>query len=387
MKVKKYKALSMYEAVQKIKEEFGSEAIILQAEEVPLRRFGFIPAGKVWEVLAAVDDGTEMPFALQSNGISKEIIPNNNLENSNNYFNHSLELREIALALADLQLEVRRLSKQEQFTRIAAFSPTLRSLYQQLREQEIDEEIIFEIVTNIGEELSPQALNNYGTVADCASKYLQSLAKCTGPLRIKNPLPLPVFLFGPTGVGKTTTIAKLAANFALMQKKKVLLVTIDTYKVAALPQLNAYADIMGLSMEVAYTPAELKNIIDKNKDKDIIIIDTPGSGQRNENQIEELKAFSDAIENKLVYLTISASTRYKELIDVVERFGVLSVDSLLVTKTDEALVFGPILNLVYKFKKPLSYLTTGQKVPDDIEAASPAMIADILLGRVFSDGS
>lgn len=382
MKIKQYQAASMYEAVQQIKSELGPDALILHAKQTKQRRFGLLPGGAIWEVLAAVDGHPAPPPVSRpdrppasSSAPMAPAIPVNGWQ-------------ELSNTLAELNWEVRKLARQSQLARVSGFAPSLRSLYQQLREQEVDEDLICDIVTSVGEELSPQALNNYSLVVDCAAKHLQRLVSCTGPLRLAAGSAKTVFIIGPTGVGKTTTIAKLAAHFALIARRRVLLATIDTYRIAALPQLKTYAEIMGLPMEVAYTPAELQNVLQENQDKDLILIDTPGRGQRNERQITELKSFIDAVQNKTVYLAISASTRYKELVDVVEKFGTIQFNSLIVTKVDEALVYGPILNMVNRFKKPLSYITTGQSVPEDIEDASAPGMANLLLGRAsnYADG-
>lgn len=382
MNVKQYQAASMYEAVQKIKRELGSDAVILHAKQVRQRRFGLFPTGATWEVTAAVDHDAGRPTPPRSTALAQPKQPLSATPPTSDW-------REIVSTLAELQWEVRKLSRQGQLTRVASFSPNLRSLYLRLREQEVDDDLACEIVSEINDQLSPQAVSNYELVAESASRKLQQVIRCSGPLRLSHNQPQTVFVIGPTGVGKTTTIAKLAANFALIDRRSVLLVTIDTYRIAALPQLKTYAEIMGVPMAVAYTVAELRNVVEENQDKELILIDTPGRGQRNERQIGELKACVDAISNKRVYLAISAATRYRELVDVVDRFGVIEFDSLVVTKLDEAVVYGPILNLLAKVKKPLSYVTTGQCVPEDIEEASPSRMADLLLGRdtCYASGS
>ncbi len=382
MNVKQYQAASMYEAVQKIKRELGSDAVILHAKQVRQRRFGLFPTSAMWEVTAAVDHDASRPTPARPVAFARPTQSPSTTPSAGDW-------REITSTLAELQWEVRRLSRQGQLTRVASFSPNLRSLYLRLREQEVDDDLACEIVTKINDQLSPQAMSNYELVAESASRQLQQVIRCSGPLRLSPNRSQTVFVIGPTGVGKTTTIAKLAANLALIDRRSVLLVTIDTYRIAALPQLRTYAEIMGVPMAVAYTPAELRKVVEENQDKELILIDTPGRGQRNEQQIADLKACVDAIGNKTVYLAVSAATRYRELVDVVDRFGVIEFDSLVVTKLDEAVVYGPILNLLARVKKPLSYVTTGQCVPEDIEDASPSKMADLLLGRVtdYASGS
>ncbi len=187
-----------------------------------------------------------------------------------------------------------------------------------------------------------------------------------------------VAFMGPTGVGKTTTIAKLAAKFAMQEKCSVALITADTYRVSAVEQLKTYSDIMGIPIHVVYTGDELKRILDSNLDKQLILIDTAGRSPHNQDQIEELEKLlqiDDTIEKHLV---LSATTKYNDALDIVEKFSRCSPYKVLFTKLDEARNIGTIINLLYQIPISLSYMTNGQNVPDDIELVDAQKLGQLI---------
>lgn len=184
---------------------------------------------------------------------------------------------------------------------------------------------------------------------------------------------------GPTGVGKTTTIAKLAANFALREGRRVALITADTYRIAALEQLRTYADIIGVPLDVVYTPQELQSAIVRHNDKDIILVDTAGRSPKNQQQIQELENLLSVEPQMQIHLVLSTTTKYKEALEVVNRFSSCSPTKYLFTKIDEAANVGTIINLLHQFPAALSYITTGQNVPDDMEIADPLKLANMIL--------
>jgi flagellar biosynthesis protein FlhF len=187
-----------------------------------------------------------------------------------------------------------------------------------------------------------------------------------------------IALIGPTGVGKTTTIAKLAANFNLFERKKVGLITIDTYRIAAVEHLKTYGDIMNLPVEVVYTPADLDSAIDRLGDCDVILIDTAGRSPQNQTMMDELRKYITP-EIQTILLVISATTQYQDMLNIERKFARIAYTHLVFTKLDETRCIGPIVSLAWKCKRPISYLTVGQNVPDDIEAAQP----DKLIAQLF----
>lgn len=204
-----------------------------------------------------------------------------------------------------------------------------------------------------------------------------------------------VAFVGPTGVGKTTTIAKLAAQFKLRNKCKVAMITIDTYRIAAVDQLRAYADILNVPLQVVMTPQEMTAAVQRMRDVDLVLIDTAGRSQRNKHRLRELQAFLDAARDAAgeravrdedaspleTYLVLSCTTRPDQMVEVAREFAFLGLDRVVFTKLDEAVGLGVILNVAKKLDLQLSYLTTGQEVPDDIEVGHRRRIAELILNR------
>jgi flagellar biosynthesis protein FlhF len=189
-----------------------------------------------------------------------------------------------------------------------------------------------------------------------------------------------VALVGPTGVGKTTTIAKLAANFRLREKRRVGLITVDTYRIAAVEQLRTYADIIDLPMEIVATPREMHQAVARMGDLDLILMDTAGRSPRDEVKIQELKSMLAEAAPDEVHLVLSSVASAATLAKTAEQFATVGTSALILTKLDEALSLGNLLPLVQASRLPLSYLTHGQNVPDDIAPADAGRLARVVMG-------
>lgn len=195
-----------------------------------------------------------------------------------------------------------------------------------------------------------------------------------------------VALIGPTGVGKTTTIAKLAAAHLAAGGGKVALITIDTYRIAAVEQLKVYGEIMRLPVEVVITPEQLPQMLARHADKELILIDTAGRSPRDDIRIQELASYLTPELDIECQLVLAANTREEDLGDTVRRFGILSPASIIFTKIDECSVFGSIFTVASSTGYPLSYLTNGQRVPEDLLLADPDKISRLIMsGRYDGD--
>jgi flagellar biosynthesis protein FlhF len=257
----------------------------------------------------------------------------------------------------------------------------LVDVYQRLVDQELSEDLAQDIILKVNNELGSNGVGNYDLVREYVRRHIQELITVTGPPRLMTGKTKSIFLIGPTGVGKTTTLAKLAANYSLVEHKRVALVTIDTFRVAAIPQLRTYADIIGVPLEVVYTAADLADVLTRFGDRELVLVDTPGGSPRNTKQLEVLKEYLDSVEMKDVYLAVSSPTRYRDMVDVYNRFSICGVDGLLFTKIDETDRYGPLVNLLNQTRARLTYLTTGQNVPQDIELADSVKMAELLLSE------
>lgn len=252
------------------------------------------------------------------------------------------------------------------------------TLQDALRQQEVDETILKDMAgrTAAGDTLidvlDPRA-------KDVLAGYLGTVINFSEGIRLNKHGVRIAALIGATGVGKTTTLAKIAARFVLEKNIKAALITADTYRISAVEQLKTYSDIIGLPLEIVYSPDELKVAIHKHRDKDLILIDTAGRSQHNDYQMKELQDFLAVDPQIEKHLVMSATTKNRDAADILEKFSVCEPDRVIFTKTDETSSVGLILNLLANRDIALSFLANGQSVPDDIVPATPEKMADILL--------
>ena len=255
------------------------------------------------------------------------------------------------------------------------------SLHEALRVQEVDEEILTEMASqaNAGETLvdvhTPAAKSTL-------IRYLNEHVKFSDGIKLNRHGVRIAALLGTTGVGKTTTLAKIAAKFVLEQKTDVALITADTYRISAVEQLKTYSDILELPLEIVYKPAELLSAIERHRDKDLILIDTAGRSQHNDYQMRELEEFLRVNPRIEKHLVISATTKFTDAKHIMNKFAQVEPDKIIFTKIDETASLGIIVNLLHDKKYSLSYITTGQSVPDDIDRASSDILANLLLKKV-----
>ena len=192
-----------------------------------------------------------------------------------------------------------------------------------------------------------------------------------------------VFFIGPTGVGKTTTVAKLASYFKIEKKKRVAFLTADTYRIAATEQLKTYADIINAPLSIVYTPEDMVEELDKLRDFDLVLVDTAGYSHKNKDQQAEIKKLIEAVPEDFeteVYLVLSATTKYKDLKSIVDAYKEVTDYNIIFTKLDETSAYGNLLNIKMYCGADLSYTTNGQNVPDDMEVFNSQRIVKLLLG-------
>lgn len=190
-----------------------------------------------------------------------------------------------------------------------------------------------------------------------------------------------VMLLGPTGVGKTTTIAKLAAIQALWEHRNVLLLTSDTYRIAAVDQLRTYAKILGVPIEVIFEAENFATILENHAAAELVLLDTAGRGQKDRKNLEAFETLYNAFQPDAVHLVLAANMKYRDMLDVVERMSVVPISHVIFTKLDETVSYGALFNILQTLNRPISFFTTGQNVPNDIEIASGQRLATLLLGE------
>lgn len=257
----------------------------------------------------------------------------------------------------------------------------MKLLHDTMLDNEVDEKYAAEILEEIGQINKPNMPFDYA-LANIYQKMILKFGKpdCITP--VENGIKM-VFFIGPTGVGKTTTIAKLASIFRVDQKKKVALLTADTYRIAAAEQLRIYANILEVPFRIIYTVEEIVKAMDDFKDYDYILVDTAGHSHQNTTQKESMGNFIHSVDGKVdreVYLVLSATTKYRDLISIADSYKEIADYKLIFTKLDETTTLGNLLNLKLYTGASLSYVTYGQNVPDDIEEFNPQSTVKKLLG-------
>lgn len=375
MRVRKFYANSMPEAMAQIRAELGTDAVILHSEKK--RSGGFLGLFKRprLEVTAAVDTDLR-DFPVPSRAVNDDI-------------------KKMQTELSGLKMTLSKVTETQQIEARAREIhhssggynglPRITSLdawYQRLLDQDVGADLARLIIQTVADELSRWALDNEEVLNEHLHWHIGRQLVPPVPLNFVAGQPKTYFVVGPTGVGKTTTLAKLAANFKRAHSANVLMITADTYRVAAIPQFKAFGEILGIPVEVAYTPSQLAELVQASRHYDLILVDTPGRSHRATAEVNELGDFLAAVPNKTVHLTMAAGTQYKDMKHIVNAFGTMPLDGFILTKTDETVSMGAAYTLACETRVPLSYLTTGQRVPEDIEVASAEKVVDLLVGSV-----
>jgi flagellar biosynthesis protein FlhF len=285
--------------------------------------------------------------------------------------------------VASIKRMVGQVLRSAQGSRGPSMPDALLDCYQQLLEAEVAGEIADEVADGVRRALAEQAMNDPGLVRQAVLRRLAGYIPVTSDAgrvsRAADGRPLTIALLGPTGVGKTTTLAKLAATYKLRQGRKVGLITCDTYRIAAVDQLRTYAEIIGLPLKVAMTPGEVRSACMALSDNDVILIDTAGRSPRDAARLTELRAMLDAAAPHQRHLVMASTSSPAVLNETASAFAPLGCDRLILTKLDEAVNFGVLANVARSLKTKLSFVTMGQEVPDHIEAGNPDRLARIIM--------
>ena len=284
--------------------------------------------------------------------------------------------------LQDIKSLVQRLVQTQSRDSLSHLHPQLHEAYTRLIQNEVAEELAADFIGRINDRQTDGRPLDPATIKELLVQQFARVLAPGAPIQLtrKQGRATVVALVGATGVGKTTTIAKLAAQFRLKQGCRVGLVTIDTYRIAATEQLRTYAEIIDAPLEVVLTPQDMKPALERLRDCDIVLIDTAGRSQFDREKLNELGEFLSAAEPDETHLVLSATSSHAVLMKAMEEFSSLKIDRVIFTKLDEAVGIGTLLAVCRKLDAKLSYVTTGQDVPSDIEESDGRKLAEMIVG-------
>lgn len=388
MIIKKYLVNNMNEAMTRIRYELGNEAIIISQRKIRKKGILGFFSKKVIEVTAAVDNESSGNKKNTKRDGEKKLDINDSLEAIKKVM--SRETKSLQKPIKDNSIEINSknvddkshssesnlMNEMNEMKKIlntimltGTNSNGKSELQEKLENLDLNSEIIEEVISRI-------TLNKKNE--DETEKLKDALAQM---ININKPKDEHIIvLVGPTGVGKTTTIAKLAGRLSLIEKKKVGLITVDTYRIGAIEQLKTYADIMNIPFSVVFSIKDMEKSIEDMSECDMILIDTTGRSSKNIMQISELSAFIRKTKSNNIHLVMSSTTKNSDIKTIVEGYKVLNYNNIIITKLDETSTYGSILNIINYAKKPLSYVTTGQNVPDDIKCLNSEEIINLIIG-------
>ncbi|MCC6466403.1 MAG: flagellar biosynthesis protein FlhF [Planctomycetes bacterium] len=389
MGVKTFTAATWEDALAAVKRELGESAVILSSTSVPDKEQG----GKV--SITATNDADEVAKAGGRTSLGR-------LEERTRAGYARLVQRAYALGadrapeparpgqpanpenlrrdVDELKELVRRLAERTEAGAVADYPDTVKAVWRRLEAADVAPELARRFCNDVLRNLSGSQLEHEETVLQAALQTLAGAIQVAGPVTLSAGRTRTVAFVGPTGVGKTTTLSKLAANFKLRDRATVGFITVDTYRLGATEQLKTLAGILEVPVRIVMTPGEIRSAMAELRDRDIVFIDTAGRSPRDQLRINELRAFLDAAQPDETHLVVSATTHPRHLDSLLERFGGEAIHKLVLTKLDEAASYGPALDVILGAGKPLSYITTGQDIPDDIEVADRMRIARLMLG-------
>ena len=415
MTINKYQGKTKEEAIEKAKQELGAGAVVLNVKEIKPKGMFKVFKNAVYEVTAAMEEkerfvnpvpqmeklksvhdtislaaDEEIPIP----GPKRDVLPERQAagqevgpmrETRKESASMGLEKRLENLSnILEKQLSVeesRSEEKPEPQTGGKEGLPFIKMLYRTLLENDVNEKYVNQIMDE-----AEKVLHNGSSVDQILSNVYQKLIlKFDQPdtINLSGKKPRILFFIGPTGVGKTTTLAKIASRYKVDREKKVAFLTADTYRIAATEQLRVYANILDAPMSIIYSAEEMNDAIERMEEYDLIFVDTAGFSHRNEEQCADMKRLIEGLDEryeKEVYLVLSATTKYKDLLEIADIYREIADYKLIFTKLDETITYGNILNIKLYSGAKLSYMATGQNVPDDIEVFNTQKIVKQLLG-------
>lgn len=360
MRVKKILANSYSEALDRVKREMGEQALVLKTRSIKFGQEGGGQSASMVEITAAMEDASHG----RSTGAATLPVQTAQPET----MEHNASFPGKLVDDGELRSMIYTLLSQTDRARAIGLRPDQLDLYGDLIRRGVDERLAAKIFEEINAGTSVSTPSSSGGSAPLA-EHMSGAFRFSGPIRLDSIGVKLVALLGPTGAGKTTTAAKLAARFALIEKKRVALVSLDTFRLGATEQLQIYGDLMNVPVEVAADRNEFLRILNRHRDKDLILIDTMGRNPRDDHYIEELQTIFSAAPNLETHLVQSVTAQENVFEHSLSQFKPVGIHRILLTKIDEGLQFGHLYNIAVRHRIPFSYFTNGQRVPEDIETA------------------
>jgi flagellar biosynthesis protein FlhF len=406
MRIKKYVAHSLKEATEEMKKDLGPEAIVVSSRKVTRGGpFNFL-GRDAFEVTGALDD---TPPPAQNTyrrrpaaGFEKHLDQSRATMDEENAL---AGLRRIAEQFGDRQADDvraatggRRRADQPEFFELRSdmedVKGTLKAIVEQLKyahmpplpdmlqkaygrliQHDVDEHLAADIIQAVYSRANQDQITNRSYLEKQLIATIAAIIPTPDAEKSRRKRTRVIALVGPTGVGKTTTIAKLAAINKLISGLDVGLISADTYRIGAIEQLRTFAGIADIQMDVVYKPSEVGPALRKFKGKDLVFLDTVGRSQRSKKELYDLAKFVFAAEPDETHLVLNASTNVKTCEEIIDQFKVVKPNRLIFSKLDEAATYGPMLSIIHRHNLPLSYVTTGQAVPDDIRQVQASQLA------------
>ncbi|NLJ60247.1 MAG: flagellar biosynthesis protein FlhF [Firmicutes bacterium] len=384
MRIKRYTARTINEALDAVRRDLGSDAVILHTRKIPPTWLGRLLRLERFEVIAALDSnirkqaaGSMQALTPQAHGggrmqldvVEKPLDPDRNFPGDDKFDAWDRTKRR--------QSPSKKKPKAGYSAPGAPGADFIR-MHEYLLDSDMDPELAETLIRDSRAKWREAQLAGK-TVYELIFHEIATMFPTANGITLTPDNRKVVALVGPTGVGKTTTLAKIGALFAIFGQKKVVFITADTYRVAAMEQLRTYAEIIDVPLEVVYTPQDMREAIHKHTDADLVLIDTAGRNPRSDMSMAELRAILDAAQPDETHLVISMNTRTCDLFEIVDRFTACGISRLIFSKLDETIRLGAMLTIVNSYNIPISYVTYGQNVPQDIRAADPGYLAKCLL--------
>lgn len=366
MKVKKYVAQNMAEAMKQIRQDLGDEAVILNSKVTHTGGWLGLFKKKKLEVIAALDMERKPSkvFVKEKKREQHPQHPNQKSLESNKNLHE--EINEIKRMVQDITIN--------QPIQMQNYPEPIQIFCEKLYSQDLN----MNIIHSLGDELlkqwrSSQVDPSEQEISEWAKKHFTEILSQydNGGSNVRKKY---INLVGPTGVGKTTTLAKIAAGEVINNRKKIAFITTDTYRIAAIEQLKTYANLLNVPVEVVYKLEDFQKAVKKYEDYDHVFIDTAGRNYREMKYIEELQKLIDFKQDIETFLTLSMTMKERDIQGIIKNFEILSIDKFIFTKLDETSTYGTLVNIIVQNKKGVAYLTYGQDVPDDVEVGSSQAI-------------